>query len=214
MLQAMDGRGARWLDDHEQRVWRTYLLATRLLDEQLERDLQHHAGMPFHYYDVLVRLSEAPGHSLRMSELADRSRSSRSRLSHAIARLQRAGWVERRSCPTDGRGALAVLTEHGMAALHAAAPRHVESVRSLLFDAFSDHEIAELGRLSLRLVEHLSSLGLLCPELAVAYGVDLLPGDEPAGRAGHARSGSPPAGGLRRDGPARGAGRPAPSATS
>lgn len=179
MLKAMDGHRTRWLDDHEQRVWRAYLLATRLLSEQLERDLQHHAGMPFQYYDVLVRLSEAPDHTLRMSELADRSRSSRSRLSHAVARLQQAGWVERRSCPTDGRGALAVLTERGMAALRQAAPRHVESVRSLLFDAFSDHEIAQLGRLSLRLVEHLADLGLLCPDLAAAYGVDLVPGDGP-----------------------------------
>ena len=124
----------RWLDEEEQRTWRTFMVAARLLFEQLDRELQKEAAVPGAYYEVLVRLSEAPDRRLRMSELADRSQSSRSRLSHTIARLEEAGWVNRERCPSDGRGSFAVLTDAGFAALEAAAPFHVEGVRTHLFD--------------------------------------------------------------------------------
>ncbi len=104
--------------------------------------------MPHTYYEILVVLSESPGHVLRMSELADRCLSSRSRLSHAVTRLEEAGWVERRSCPSDRRGAFAVLTDQGMAALEAAAPGHVQSVRCHLFDALTPQQIDQLGEIS------------------------------------------------------------------
>src|SRR5215210_5294661 len=123
----------RWLDAEEQRTWRAFLGATQLLFEQLDRELQRDAGMPHAYYEILVRLSEAPGRVLRMSELADRSGSSRSRLSHAVSRLEDLGWVRREECPTDRRGLLAVLTDEGAAVLAAAAPGHVEAVRRQLF---------------------------------------------------------------------------------
>ena len=98
--------GTRWLDEDEQRTWRSFLEATRLLWERLEAQLQRDAGMPVSYYQVLVHLSEAPGQALRMSELAKATGSSRSRLSHAMARLEAAGWAERRSVPDrrPGRG--------------------------------------------------------------------------------------------------------------
>jgi len=138
----------RWLDDHEQAVWRAFLAASSLLTDQLDRELQRDAGMPHTYYEILVVLSESPGHVLRMSELADRCLSSRSRLSHAVTRLEEAGWVERRSCPSDRRGAFAVLTDQGMAALEAAAPGHVQSVRCHLFDALTPQQIDQLGEIS------------------------------------------------------------------
>ena len=119
----------RWLDDEEQEAWRAYIEASRLVIEQLERDLQSSSGLPVTYYEVLVQLSEEPGRAMRMSELAEATQSSRSRLSHAVARLEADGWVRRDVCPTDRRGALAVLTDKGFAALDAAAPAHVESVR-------------------------------------------------------------------------------------
>src|SRR5262245_58383087 len=100
--------GTRWLSADEQRVWRAYLTATQLLSAQLDRELQHDSGIPHTYYEILVRLSEAPGRVLRMSELAQASESSRSRLSHAVARLEEAGWVRRQTCPTDRRGSFAV----------------------------------------------------------------------------------------------------------
>ena len=112
----------RWLDEEEQQAWRAFVSAGRLLIDRLDRELQASAGMPMTYYEVLVQLSETPGRSLRMSELARRSLSSPSRLSHAVARLEELGWVQRQACPSDRRGAFAVLTDAGFAALAAAAP--------------------------------------------------------------------------------------------
>lgn len=147
--------GTRWLDEDEQRTWRCFLEASRLLWEHLEAQLQRDAGMPVSYYQVLVHLSEAPGRALRMSELAKATGSSRSRLSHAMARLEAARWAERRSCPTDGRVEVAVLTTEGLAALEEAAPGHVTAVRESLFDALSPGQVRELGRVSQRIIDRL-----------------------------------------------------------
>jgi DNA-binding MarR family transcriptional regulator len=149
---------ARWLDDEERAVWLDWIFTTRLLWEELERDLQRDAGLSFGYYEVLVMLSEAPERRLRMSELADATQSSRSRLSHAITRLEAAGWVRRESCPTDRRGALAVLTDEGFAALEAAAPDHVESVRAHLFDQLSPTQQQQLREICDALLDHLVPL--------------------------------------------------------
>src|SRR5688500_15969578 len=116
----------RWLTADEQRTWRAFLTATRYLADSLDRQLQRDSSMPHAYYELLVRLSEAPNRTLRMSQLADRAGSSRSRLSHAVARLEDLGWVRREECDTDRRGQMAVLTDEGFAALAAAAPGHVE----------------------------------------------------------------------------------------
>ncbi len=115
----------RWLDDEEQRTWRAFLSATRLLWAQLDRELQAEAAMPNSYYAILVLLSEAPERALRMNDLAEATQSSPSRMSHAIGRLEKAGWVRRESCPNDRRGWYAVLTDEGMATLEAAAPKHL-----------------------------------------------------------------------------------------
>lgn len=134
----------RWLDEPEQRAWRVYLNGSRLLSAQLDRELQQASGIPHAYYEILVRLSEAPDRTLRMSELASASVSSRSRLSHAVARLEEAGWIRRDSCPTDRRGALAVLTDEGFAQLAAAAPGHVDGVRRHLFDRLTPEQVEQL----------------------------------------------------------------------
>ncbi|MGW4499639.1 MarR family winged helix-turn-helix transcriptional regulator [Micromonospora sp. NPDC004336] len=146
----------RWLDPDEQRTWRAFLTASRALMETLDRELQRDAGMPHAYYEILVRLSEAPQRQLRMSDLAEASGSSRSRLSHAVARLEAAGWVRREDCPTDRRGQIAVLTDEGFATLAAAAPGHVEGVRRHLFDALSPAQVDQLRRISEALVDHLT----------------------------------------------------------
>lgn len=138
----------RWLDQEEQLTWRAFLSATQLLFDQLDRELQRDADIPHAYYEILVRLSESPERTMRMSQLADSTLSSRSRLSHAVSRLEEAGWVERRSCPTDRRGQLAVLTDAGFAALAAAAPGHVESVRTHMFDPLSPEQVAALRDIS------------------------------------------------------------------
>jgi len=149
----------RWLDDREQAVWRSYLAATRLLAAQLDRELQQDSGMPHTYYEILVRLSESPDRTLRMSQLADASDSSRSRLSHAAARLEENGWLVRESCPTDRRGAFARLTDAGFAALAAAAPAHVESVRTHLLDPLTPEQVSLLGEISEAILRGLRSHG-------------------------------------------------------
>ena len=92
----------RWLSQDEQRAWRGLLESTRLLLDALDRQLTVESAMPVGYYEILVNLSEAPGRSARMGELARRTRSSRSRLSHAVDRLEERGWVSAASArPTD-----------------------------------------------------------------------------------------------------------------
>jgi DNA-binding MarR family transcriptional regulator len=143
----MESETTRWLSDDEQRIWRTFLDATTMLREHLERELQRDSGMPLAYYQVLVALSESPGRRMRMSELASHSGASRSRLSHPVARMETAGWIERSGCPTDKRGSLATLTERGFDALAAAAPGHVRAVREQLFDRLTDEQVAMLGQI-------------------------------------------------------------------
>ncbi len=149
----------RWLSSDEQRTWRAYLGATKLLASQLERDLQRSAGFTHAYYEILVRLSEAPDRRLRMSELADAADSSRSRLSHAVARLEELGWVVRESCPSDRRGAFARLTDEGLRALAEAAPSHVESVRTHLFDPLTEDDVRRLRAISEKLLVALRDKG-------------------------------------------------------
>jgi len=138
----------RWLSEREQEIWRSFLSATIGLTDALARQLQRDAGMPHAYYEILVALSEAPDRTLRMSELAGVRNSSRSRLSHAVARLEEAGWVRRRDCPTDKRGSFAMLTDEGYAALEAAAPGHVTEVRERLFDQLTPEQVEQLGEIS------------------------------------------------------------------
>lgn len=138
----------RWLTEREQEVWRSFMAAFLGLTDQLARQLQRDSGMPHAYYEILVALSEAPDRTLRMSELAGLRGSSRSRLSHAVARLEEAGWVVRRDCPTDKRGSFAVLTDKGFAALEAAAPGHVNEVRARLFDNLTPEQVEQLGAIS------------------------------------------------------------------
>jgi DNA-binding MarR family transcriptional regulator len=147
----------RWLDDDEQQTWRAFIAANRFLFDQLDRELQRDAGMPHAYYEILVRLSETEGRALRMSDLAQRTSSSRSRLTHAVDRLVERGWVRREDCPNDRRGQLAVLTDEGMKTLRAAAPIHVEGVRTHLFDQLTPAQVSQLRKISEALRDHLST---------------------------------------------------------
>ena len=138
----------RWLSESEQRTWRAYLAATRLVLEELDRELQRDAGLPHGYYVILVALSEAPDRRLRMTELARVTGSSPSRLSHAVTRLEESGWVRREPCSDDRRGAFAGLTDAGLAALEAAAPGHVDGVRRYLFDRLTPAQVEQLEAIS------------------------------------------------------------------
>jgi DNA-binding MarR family transcriptional regulator len=146
----------RWLDAEEQKAWRAWLYSSLLLQDRLDRELQRETGISHAYYEILVQLSETPGRMLRMSELADRCLSSRSRLSHAVSRLEERGWVRRQVCEEDARGQLAILTDDGFEALEKAAPVHVESVRQHLFDQLSPAQVDALHDIGETLLKHLS----------------------------------------------------------
>ncbi|NYE41338.1 DNA-binding MarR family transcriptional regulator [Streptomyces fulvorobeus] len=137
----------RWLTDEEQSVWRAYLHATTLLEDHLDRQLQRDAGMPHIYYGLLVQLSQAPGRRMRMTELAKDAKITRSRLSHAVARLEKNGWVRREDCPSDRRGQNAVLTEEGSEMLRRSAPGHVAAVRQAMFDRLTPEQVRGLGEI-------------------------------------------------------------------
>lgn len=148
-------RDTGWLTPEEQATWRAFLLASQLLDEALDRQLQRDAGMPHAYYAILVTLSEAPASSLRMSELAAGLRYSQSRMTHAVRSLEGNGWVRRQRSPDDRRGQLAVLTDDGRRALARAAPGHVAEARRQVFDRLSQEQVTELRHICETLLEGL-----------------------------------------------------------
>ena len=142
---AGDDPEAQWLSAQEQQVWRTFLDVSRLLFDRLGRQLADESDISFAEFEVLVHLSEAPGRRLRMSELAALAVSSRSRITHTVARMEDRGLVRRESCPDDGRGVLCVLTDAGFFHLVEVAPGHVQMVRRIMFDKLSPSEVATLG---------------------------------------------------------------------
>lgn len=146
----------RWLRRDEQVDWMSFVLATRLLWSQLERDLQREAQLPRTYYEILSMLSEVRGHGLPLSHLAALLQLSPSRLSHAISRLEESGWIHREMGAADRRTCSAVLTDEGMAVLRAAAPIHVESVRTHVLDPLTPEQIKQLGEISRALLAHLA----------------------------------------------------------
>jgi DNA-binding MarR family transcriptional regulator len=147
----------RWLTGDEQETWRSFLAMQKLIRETLERQLQQDAHMPMTYYIILAMLSEAPDRTMRMTELAAIAGTSQSQLSHAATRLEESGWITRRRCLDDKRGYLAVLTDDGFNALTAAAPGHVESVRTVLFDALSAEQVRQLKSIADSVTEHSNS---------------------------------------------------------
>ena len=134
-----------WLDELEMRAWRSLLRAHSRLVARLDADLQASQGMSASDYGVLVQLSEEEGGRMRMSELADRLLLSPSGLTRRLDGLVSAGLVERRRCPTDRRGAYAVLTAAGWERLEGAAPDHVEQVRRYFVDRLSREQLAALA---------------------------------------------------------------------
>ena len=149
----------RWLDADQQRAWRAYIIGTTLLLERLDRDLRDNYGVSLPEYEILVRLSEAPERRLRMAQLADSVKNSRSRITHTIARMQRGGLVDRTQCTSDGRGVYAHLTEAGWQRLVDAAPCHAESVRTALVDIVDDDDLLAVGRAFSAVADGLSTGG-------------------------------------------------------
>ncbi len=112
----------RWLTSDQQQAWRAYIMGTELLLHQLDRELREEHDISFSEYEILVRLSEAEGGRMRMAILADAMSHSRSRVTHTIARMERADLVSREASRADGRGVEAVMTAEGRRVLTAAPP--------------------------------------------------------------------------------------------
>ena len=144
----------RWLNPAEMKAWRRYIIASRRLLEALDSDLDSHE-LSMADYEVLAQLSDAPDRRMRMSELADVAMLSRSRLSHRIKVMEEAGWVKREACPIDKRGYFAVMTAKGWKAIVAAAPDHVESVRSRFIDHLSKDDQKVLSEIFERVTKSL-----------------------------------------------------------
>ena len=141
-----------WLTSEQQTIWRTYLAGVSRINERLDAELRPF-GLDLGEYEILVNLSEADHLEMRMSELADRVRQSRSRLTNTVARMESKGLILRKSCQGDRRGVIAVLTATGLNLLKTAAPAHVASVRAALVDVVSGEDFEALGRAMKAVVE-------------------------------------------------------------
>ena len=120
-------------------------MGTTLLFDRLDDDLRREHDISLVEYEILVRLSERDGH-MRMAALADALAHSRSRVTHTVTRMEKAGLVQRSSSPEDGRGILCAITDKGHDLLVRAAPTHVAGVRAHLVDLATDEDFAALGR--------------------------------------------------------------------
>jgi DNA-binding MarR family transcriptional regulator len=137
---------AQPLNDAQQACWRTFIESSWALHNRLEEELRGATGLSMADYHVMVVLSEAPGHRIRMGELAGRLVFSPSRVTYQINSMVKRGLVRKQSCPDDGRGQEAVLTDTGLAALVAAAPLHLATVRESFIDRLDDEELAVVAR--------------------------------------------------------------------
>jgi DNA-binding MarR family transcriptional regulator len=145
----------RWLSDEQQKAWRKLAGVFTLLPAALDAQLQRDEDLTHFAYWVMAMLSETPSRRLQMSELAAMSSSSLSRLSHTVARLERRGWIRRERSSDNPRATVAVLTRSGSAKVVRSAPGHVETVRSLVFDALTDAQVRELDEICAALLERL-----------------------------------------------------------
>lgn len=136
----------RWLGPEEQRAWRSFICGVTALFERLDRELRDQHDVSMAEYELMVRLSESPDHSMRMAELASSVSHSRSRTTHTISRMEHDGIVDRVACPLDGRGVMAVLTAAGYIRLQEAAHTHVQGVRRHLVDLVDPEDFQALGR--------------------------------------------------------------------
>jgi len=159
---------APWLTPEQHRAWVSILGLTQALPAALDAQLKRDAGMNCFEYHVLARLSEAPGHTMRMTALAVLAQGSLSRLSHAVTRLEKSGWVARRPSLENGRHIEAQLTPAGWKKVQRVAPGHVREVRRLVVDVLTPTQLTQLRRAARAVVEA-AAPGWLDSELVVVH---------------------------------------------
>lgn len=148
MTEVPEPAHPRWLTESEQDAWYAWRRMFPLVNAEIARDLQQDSALSEADYDVLSVLGSTDGHRMRITALAALMSWSRSRLSHQLTRMEQRGLVRREEVAADGRGAEVVLTRAGEAAITAAAPPHVESVRRHLIDVLTPDQLrtfAEVG---------------------------------------------------------------------
>ncbi len=156
----------QWLTPSEMSAWRAFIQVTGNLSAALERDLAV-LGSTLGDYQVLVYLSEAPGDSMRMCDLADALQLSPSGLTRRLDGLVKAGLVVRNPSASDGRVMMAVLTSEGRGQLTAMAPGHVDSVRRRIFDHLDDAQVSAMESIFLAIAAGLANTGD-APDVSVA----------------------------------------------
>lgn len=147
----------RWLDEAEARAWRAYIQMQAKLSGFLERDIQANTALSMPDFAVLVALTDTCRGGVRAFSLAETLQWEKSRLSHHLARMEKRGLVCRAGCTEDGRGQQVTVTPAGRAAIEAAAPHHVETVRRVVFDALEPEDVAALGRIAERVLARLAA---------------------------------------------------------
>src|SRR5579859_4433324 len=157
---SVDPTAPRWLTPAEQHLWRTFMRMRQQLDAQLARQIQAESDISIADFSVLVVLTDVPEGRVRVLELARSLQWEKSRLSHHLARMVKRGLIERAECTEDGRGSFVVITDAGRRAIEAAAPRHVELVRTLFFDPLSEEQVTQLTQISERILGAMEG----CPE--------------------------------------------------
>jgi DNA-binding MarR family transcriptional regulator len=147
----------RWLTAAEVDSWLSVVRLMTWLPWSIDQQLRRDANLGMAEYQVMARLSQRPGRTLRMSALADLANASLSRLSHLITRLERRGLVRREPDPADGRFTNAILTDEGFRTLAAAAPGHVAHVRSLVIDVLSPEQLRRMGLAADRIMSRIDT---------------------------------------------------------
>jgi DNA-binding MarR family transcriptional regulator len=154
--------GTGWLSPDELAAWRSFSRMVAKLQWALECQLQRSAALSFVEYHALAMLSERTDHTMRMSELADLTNASLSRLSHLVKRLEQRDLVRRQPDPENGRFTNAILTEQGFATLVAAAPAHVAAVRELVIDAVTPAQLRQFGAGAERIMQRIDGAANGC----------------------------------------------------
>jgi DNA-binding MarR family transcriptional regulator len=154
MAAQSSDKSPKWLNPREMKAWRSYIIASRRLLDALDADLNGH-DLSMADYEVLAQLSDAPDRRMRMSELAEIAMLSKSRLSHRMKVMEKAGWVRREVFTEDKSGSFAVMTEKGWRAIVKAAPDHVASVRNRFVDHLNVKDQEELAKIFDRLSKKL-----------------------------------------------------------
>jgi DNA-binding MarR family transcriptional regulator len=131
--------------------WMNFLRGHALIMRQLSAELVRDHELTLNDYEVLLHLSNAPDRMMRRVDLASSVLVTASGITRILHGLEREGWVEKKTCPTDARVSYACLTDTGHAKLLEARRTHLDGVRRLFLDRYSDEELEQLAELLVRL---------------------------------------------------------------